>query len=160
VSTHTTLEADPYDRWAMSVSGAGLKSIRPFAALIFFERFAAPIQGVLRRVYAWGAFEGSSGLIGAAALARVSGAIFGAQVTIAPERRRLGIGAESLDIAIREATDGGGRRLIGSYPACAIEPRGLVESHLLSVARQVKHGQTQVVLFIAEVSARTQGGQT
>ena len=160
VSTHTTLETDPYAYPTMSASGARLKSIRSVAALTFFEQFGAPIEGVPRRVDAWGAFEDGTTLIGAAALARVSGTTFWAQVAVAPERRRLGIGGELLDIAIREASEGGGRRLIGSYPARAIEPRALVESQPLSVARRVQHGQAEVVLFIPEPPARTPGGQT
>jgi GNAT superfamily N-acetyltransferase len=159
VSTHTTLETDPHPYPTMSASGARLKSIRPVAALTFFEQFAAPIQGVPRRVDAWGAFEDGTTLIGAAALARVSGTTFWAQVAVAPERRRLGIGAESLDIAIREASEGGGRRLTGSYPAYALEPWLLVESQPLSIARRVRHGQAEVVLFIPEPPARTPGGQ-
>ena len=160
MSTHTTIETDPDHSLTMSASGARLKSIRPVAALTFFEQFAVPIQGVPRRMVAWGAFEDASTLIGAAAVARVSGASFWAHVTVAPERRRLGIGAELLDIAIREASEGGGRRLIGSYPACAIEPRALVEAQPLSVARRVRHGQAEVVLFIPEATARTSGGKT
>lgn len=160
VSTHTTLEADQRPYPTMSASGARLKSIRSVAALTFFEQFAAPIHGVPRRVDAWGAFEDASTLIGAVALARVSGTTFWAQVAIAPERRRLGIGGELLDIAIRTASEGGGRRLIGSYPACAIEPRVLVESLPLTVARRVEHGLTEIVLFIPESPARTPGGQT
>jgi GNAT superfamily N-acetyltransferase len=159
VSTHTTLETDPYRYPTMSVSGARLKSIRSVAALMFFDRFGAPVRGVSRRVDAWGAFEDGTTLIGAAALARVSGTAFWAQVAVAPERRRLGIGAELLDIAIREASEGGGRRLIGSYPACALEPRLLVESQPVSIARRVWHGQAEVVLFIPEPPARTPGGQ-
>jgi GNAT superfamily N-acetyltransferase len=160
VSIHTTLETDPYRSPKMSASGARLKAIRPVAALTFFEQFAAPIQGVPRRVAAWGAFEDATTLIGATALARVSGATFWAQVAVAPERGRLGIGAELLDIAIREASEVGGRRLIGSYPACAIEPRALVDSQPLSIARRVQHGRAEVVLFIPEPPTRTPGGQT
>ena len=129
------------------------------AAQTFFEQFAAPIQGAVRRVDAWGAFEDDTTLIGAAALARVSGTTFWAQIVVAPERRRLGIGGELLCIAIREASEAGGRRLIGSHPAGAIEPRALLESQPLSVARRVQHGQAEVVLLIPEPPARTQGGQ-
>ncbi len=84
MSTHTTVATDPYAYPSMSASGARLKSIRSVAALTFFEQFAAPIPGVLRRVGAWGAFEDGATLIGAAALARVSGATFWAQVVVAP----------------------------------------------------------------------------
>jgi GNAT superfamily N-acetyltransferase len=160
VSTHTTIETDPDHYPTMSASGARLKSIRPVAALTFFEQFAAPIQRVPRRMVAWGAFEDGITLIGAVALARVSEATFWAQVAVASERRRLGIGAELFDVAIREASAGGGRRLSGSYPSCALEPRALVEAQPLSIARQVRRGQAEVVLFIPEAKARTTGGQT
>ena len=160
VSTHTIVETDPYPYPTMSASGARLKSIRSVAALTFFDRFGAPVRGVPRRVEAWGAFEDGTTLIGAAALARVSGTTFWAQVAVAPERRRLGIGGELLDIAIREASEGGGRRLIGSYPACAIEPRALVESQPLSAARRVRQGQAEVVLFMPEQPASTPGAQS
>ena len=160
MSTHTTIETDPFPHPTTSASGARLKSIRPVAALTFFEQFAAPIQVLPRRMVAWGAFEDDTTLIGAAALARVSGATFWAQIAVAPERRRLGIGAELLDMAIREASAGGGRRLIGSYPSCAVEPRALVEAHALSMARRVQQGQAEVVLFIPAAKARTTGGLT
>jgi GNAT superfamily N-acetyltransferase len=160
VSTHTTLQSDRYLYSTMSASGARFKSIRPVAALTFFEQFVAPMQGVPRRVDAWGAFEDATTLIGAVALARVSGATFWAQVAVAPERRRLGIGAELLDIAIREASEGGGRRLIGSYSAATVEAWALVESQPLSIARRVRHGRAEVVLFIPEPSTRTPGGDT
>ncbi len=84
VSTYTIFETDPYPYPTMSASGARLKSIRPVVALTFFEQFAAPMQGVPRRVDAWGAFEDAATLIGAAALARVSETTFWAQVVVAP----------------------------------------------------------------------------
>jgi GNAT superfamily N-acetyltransferase len=160
VSTYTTLETDPWQHPTMTASGARLRSIRQVAALTFFDRFAASMQGGPRRVEAWGAFEDGAILIGAAALARVSGDTFWAQVVVAPERRRLGIGAELLDVAMRSAFEGGGRRLIGSYPAGSIEPRALVESQPLPAARRVRHGQAEVVLFISEPPTRTPGGDT
>jgi len=160
VSTHTILEADPYPSPTMSASGARLKPVRSVAALAFFERFAAPVQDICRHADAWGAFEDDATLIGAAALARLSGATFWAQIVVAPQRRWLGIGGELLDIAIHRASQAGGRRLIGSHSDRAIEPRRLVESQPLLVARRLKHGQAQVVLFIAEASSRTQGGDT
>lgn len=160
MSTYTTIETERHPYPTMSASGARLKAIRPVAALTFFAQFAAPMQGVPRRIVAWGAFEDDTALIGAVALARTSGATFWAQVAVAPGRRHLGIGAELLDVAIREASAGGGRRLIGSYPSSAFEPRALVEAQPLSIARRVRHGQAEVVLFIPEAKARTQGGQT
>lgn len=160
VSTHTILEADPDLPRTMSASGARLMPIRSVVALTFFERFVAPVQDIRRHVDAWGAFEDDATLIGAAALARVSGGTFWAQIVVAPQRRWLGIGGELLDIAIHGASQARGRRLIGSHPSCATEPRGLVDSQPLSVARRVKDGQTQMVTFIAEASARTEGGQT
>ncbi len=160
VSASTTLELDPNAYLTMSASGARLRSIRSVVALTFFEQVGALFEGVSRRVEAWGAFEDSTTLIGAAALARASGTTFWAQVAVAPARRRLGIGRELLDIAIERASEGGGRRLTGSYPARAIEPRALVESQPLSVARRVQHGRAEVVVFISGLSARTPGGQT
>ncbi len=108
---------------------------------------------------AWGAFEDGTTLIGAAAVARVAVATFRAQIGVAPERRRLGIGTELLDVAIREASAGGGRRLIGSYPTCALEPRALIKAQPLSIARRLRHGQAEVVLFIPQPPVKTPGGQ-
>jgi GNAT superfamily N-acetyltransferase len=159
VSTHTILEVDPYPSPTASASGARLKPIRSVAALTFFERFAAPVQDICRHVDAWGAFEDGAALIGAAALARVSGATFWAQIVVAPQRRWLGIGGELLDIAVQAASRAGGRRLIGSHPATAIEARRIAESQPLLAARRVKRGQAMVVLFISEQQARTSGGQ-
>lgn len=144
----------------MTASGARLKPVRPVAALTFFEQFAAPIQGVPRRVAAWGAFEDGTTLIGAAVLACVSRATFWAQVVVAPARRRLGIGGELLSVAIGQASESGGQRLTGSYPSCALEPRLLVESQSVSVARRVRHGQAEVVLFIPEAPGNTRGDDT
>ena len=155
MSTHTNLKVDPYPTPTMSASGARLKPIRSVASLTFFERFAAPVQDICRHVDAWGAFEDDATMIGAAALARVSDATFWAHIVVAPQRRWLGIGGELLDIAVQGATRDGGRRLIGSHSARAVEPRRLAESQPLSVARRVEDGRAAVVLFIPEPPART-----
>lgn len=157
MSIHTTLETDAHPFPTTTASGARLKSIRAVAALTFFEQYAAPIRDAARHIDAWGAFEDRTTLIGAAAIARVSPATFWVQVAVAPERRRLGIGAELLSVVVREASAGRGRRLIGSYPASAIEPRLLIESLGFVVARRLQCDHAEFVLFIPTEPACTPG---
>jgi GNAT superfamily N-acetyltransferase len=148
MSTHSAIESDAYPYPTTTASGARLRSIRAFSAFTFFSQFALPVDVSRRHVDAWGAFEDCNSLIGAAALTPVSDSTFWAQIAVAPERRRLGIGGELLTVMIREAGVGGGRRLIGSYPAQAIEPRLLVESLQLVASRRVGHEQANAVLCI------------
>lgn len=155
---HSILDAETRSYQVTSASGARLQSVRHAIALEFLQRFGLSGLPTCATVDAWGAFEDRSTLIGACALTRVSESAFGVQVTVAPERRRLGIGGELLAIMIREAADGGARVLTGSYPARAVEPQCLIASLQLVWARRVEHDRAVVAVFLPRTTVKETKG--
>jgi GNAT superfamily N-acetyltransferase len=159
LSTDGTFETEAR-RYSTGACGGRLRSIRATRGVEFLERFSGPIGMEFGLVDAWGSFEARTKLIGVCALARVSATAFRIQVAVVPERRRLGVGGELLSIAIQRASEGGGRMLVGSYPAGAIGARCLVESLQLVSARRVRHGRAEVVLFMPTPASEMSGGGT
>jgi GNAT superfamily N-acetyltransferase len=131
--------------------------LRPFLALELFERLAGRADPGLNGAVAWGAFEDRADLIGACALARASERFWRVHVAVVAERRRLGIGAELLRIAMAEAGRGGARQIIGSHRVGAVEAEGLLSSVDAIRARRVRHEEVEVVVFIPAASFPTQG---
>jgi GNAT superfamily N-acetyltransferase len=153
LSPHSILDAESRSYPVASASGARLQSVRDAIAVEFLQRFGLTGRPTGAPVGAWGAFQDRSTLIGAGTLTRVSESVFGVQVAVAPDRRRLGIGGELLGILIQEAAGGGARVLTGSCPASAVEAQCLIASLQLLSARRVQHDRAVVVVFLPRTTA-------
>jgi GNAT superfamily N-acetyltransferase len=147
VATQTTFD-EPLAVPLASVSGARFRSLRPFLAMELFERLGGCVDRSLVEGEAWGAFEERTELIGACALVPVSTESFRVQVSVLPERRRLGIGAELLHLAAVQVRRRGARILMGSHAADAVDARMLVATLGTSTARRVRRGWADVVLLL------------
>jgi GNAT superfamily N-acetyltransferase len=143
-----------------SVSGARFRSLRPFLVLELFERLVGRTDPRLRDGVAWGAFEDRTELIGACALVPVSERSCRVHLAVVPERRRLGIGAELLHIAMADAGRHGVQQIVASYRAGASEAEALLSSVDAIRARRVCRDDVEVVVFIPATSSPTQEGTT
>jgi GNAT superfamily N-acetyltransferase len=158
LSPPTTDVSKPSSPLASSASGAQLRSVRAAEGVEFLRRFGLGGDLAQTRTDAWAAFEDRVTLIGACLLTRISKTAFRAQVAVAPERRRLGIGGELLGIMIREAAAAKARLLTGSSSASAVEARRLVESLGLVSARRVHGGRADIVIFVPRTAPTPPGG--
>jgi hypothetical protein len=156
-SPHSTLDTEFSAYPATSASGAGLQTIPATTALDFLQRFGLGGDVGSAHIDSWGAFEDRTTLIGVARLMKETPTRYRVDMAVAPERRRLGIGGELLDIVIHTASAGGGRTLMGSYPAGADEPRCLLASTGLLWARRVRNHSADVVVLLPQDVATAKG---
>jgi GNAT superfamily N-acetyltransferase len=142
------------------MSGARITSLRPLVAMEFFTRVIGAADPALEGGEAWGAFEDRTELIAACALAHVSKSTCRLQIAVLAERRRLGVGAELLHIAMAEASRHGASMLRGSHPAGATDAQVLIASLNVTCARRVQVGQVEAVIFIpTSISPTHEGGR-
>lgn len=139
-----------------SVSGARFKALHPALARALFARVEGAPRQEWGRAEARGAFEDRTDLIGACALAEVSETTYRVHVAVVPERRRLGIGAELLHLAVLDLARRGARVLLGSHAADALDARRLVATLDVRSARRVRHGWADVAVLLSPPTTQTE----
>jgi GNAT superfamily N-acetyltransferase len=106
---------------------------------------------------AWGAFEDSNDLIGACAMVRTTDSSYRVHVAVVPERRRLEIGRELLNLIVDQAMARGARTVRGSHPFGASGAGHLIDGLELTSARRTANGQVDVVVFFPSALSRPEG---
>jgi hypothetical protein len=136
----------------LTASGASFATLSLGDARTFLERYGPSGFEPADRDRSWGAFEGAGPLVGVGVLAAVAPPRGRAWITVAPERRRLGMGGELAGLVVAAAQQQGLRYLTCGHRAG--DPAGDRLARSLPVARRVSDG---VVWTVALLPQKKQG---
>jgi GNAT superfamily N-acetyltransferase len=159
VTVHERLRERRNSNVPPTLSGARIEPIRFSAARTFLQRLDGNAWNIPTTGAAWGAFEHSEALIGVGVIATSRSSKARAFVVVAPERRRLGVGGELLQILVAHAQAMSLKTLACAHWADDPAPHQLVRSLALTAARRVRDKTTVMVLIVPHPSTDDPRGE-